>query len=390
MAGEKLVARLIREQETGKIDAMISTAGSPGSAGVGQILLAEGGSLVIEVDGEGVSGTEYQGEEPRAFTIRQVPDSVTRSCVYCRKLLDAKRYQESIQWYRDFISEFGERYMVDDAQYEIANIHDQYLRDYPSALKEYKTLLARYPDSGKAPQAAQRVAYLESYSDHGFAPLRIFEEAKNETYQRDSGRAVTAVASILSQYPGAGIEPEVLYWLGYTLAPRDLRGASTYYQRLIKDHPASRESAWIGLGDAYYQHSRYKAALDAYRQAQASVEGGLNFGLLDKVRKSQRNIVRKAVLFAALLVLAVAYALALLVKPRFLKRREMMLALYLALSYLAAATLIWAGFFRGYPELLRIFPVLLPVAATVPAVGAALSRKLSCASARPCGVSAPW
>ena len=131
-----------------------------------------------------------------------MPVSVARSCIYCRKLLDTKRYQESIQWYRDFIAKFGEKYMVDDAQYEIANIYDRYLRDYAAAVKEYRALLGQYPESNKALQASQRLAYLESYTDYDFKPLRIFETAKSETFQRDQDKAVAEVDVYPDPIPG--------------------------------------------------------------------------------------------------------------------------------------------------------------------------------------------
>lgn len=373
-----LAERARRLRDEGKVEALF-LADRSAAAGTGAKTVAVlDGVLVVDIDGEGVTAGlySYAGAELKTVSIREIPVSVARSCIYCRKLLDSKRYQESIQWYRDFIAKFGEKYMVDDAQYEIANIYDRYLRDYGSAIREYETLLAKYPESNKALQASQRLEYLKSYDDFGFEPLRIFEKAKSETFQRDQDKAVAEVDSILTQYPGCRLESQVLFWLGYTIAQKDLRRSSSYYQSLIRNYPASREEAWVALGDAYYLHRYYRASLDAYNTAFKLLNDQFNFALIDKIRKSQRNIVRKAVLAAVFAVLLACYAAALWIRPRFFTGGEVRLMLNLGVFYLLAGGVVWVLFFRGYPELIRYFPVLCATAATIPAAGAALSRKL--------------
>ena len=204
--------------------------------------------LVIDVDGEGVTATvrRHGQSEFDILTINETPEAVKRSCVYCRKLLDTQRYQESIDWYRKFITEFGARYMVDDAQFEIANIYDQYLFDYPAALKEYRKLVTEYPNSCKVRQVSQRIEYLTAYADYDFNPLRIFEKAKSQTYQRDKKKAVAEIETIPAKYPGAKIEPQVLFWLGYTLAETIWRNRSPISGKLSRNTPSRRSPARPG------------------------------------------------------------------------------------------------------------------------------------------------
>ena len=198
------ITSILTEQSAAqKIDAIFNL-GKPTAKIIGtKVIDNQQKYLVIDVDGAGVTGTMARpGQtEMDIVTIKETPEAVKRSCVYCRKLLDTQRFQESIDWYRKFIAEFGARYMVDDAQFEIANIYDQYLFDYPAALKEYQKLIQNYPNSSKVRQARQRIEYINQYTDFNFEPLRIFEKAKSQTYQRDKAQAVAEVGDYSSQIP---------------------------------------------------------------------------------------------------------------------------------------------------------------------------------------------
>ena len=68
----------------------------------------------------------------------------------------------------------------------------------------------------------------------------------------------------------------------------------------------------------------------------SSVNDQLNFALLDKIRKSQRNILRKIVLAVVFVVLLMSLAAAFWLKPRFMTRREVRLLLNLGIFYLFA------------------------------------------------------
>lgn len=373
---------LSRMSSERKIDAVFSNGRfGPKSGMTGAKLIDDFDRyLVIDVDGAGVTATVRRHGLSKfdILTINETPEAVKRSCVYCRKLLDTQRYQESIDWYRKFITEFGARYMVDDAQFEIANIYDQYLFDYPSALQEYRKLVTEYPNSYKNRQASQRIAYLTAYSDYNFNPLRIFEKAKSQTYQRDRKKAVAEIETIPEKFPGAKIEPQVLYWLGYTLAETDLEKSVSYYRQLIRKYPEKENAgeAWIALGDAYYLHNKYREAIAIYNSALKKSGSLYNFGLLDKIRKCNRNIMRINLAYIFTAVLLFSYLLALFWRPRFLTVNELKLGFYLFLVYLAGGTFIWAVFFRNYPELIKMIPALAPVAATVPMVTTALFRKI--------------
>jgi tetratricopeptide (TPR) repeat protein len=336
--------------------------------------------LTVDVDGAGVTGT-LSGEDDSEFevvTIQETPEAVKRSCIYCRKLLDTQRYQESIDWYRKFIRQFGGKYTIDDAQFEIANIYDQYLYDYPDAIREYQTLIDQYPDSGKARQATHRIEYLKAYADYNFQPLQIFEKAKAQTYQHNKMKAVAEIASILNRYPGAKIEGQVLLWLGYTLTESDLDRATSYFRRMIDSHPdpKSAEEAWVAWGDAYYFHKQYSKAIEAYNSAQKISANQFNFALQDKIRKSQRDIIRDLAFVIILIILALSYAAALLIKPRWLSLRELQIGGALWVAYLGTGLICWVLFCRNYPELAIFIPILTLGATSVPLCTIALSRKI--------------
>ena len=374
------LTRILTEQSAAqKIDAIFNI-GKPSTKITGtKVIDNQQKYIVIDVDGAGVTGTMARpGQtEMDIVTIKETPEAVKRSCVYCRKLLDTQRFQESIDWYRKFIAEFGARYMVDDAQFEIANIYDQYLFDYPAALKEYQKLIQNYPNSSKVRQARQRIEYINQYTDFNFEPLRIFEKAKSQTYQRDKAQAVADVETIQAKYPGSKLEPQVLFWLGYTTTEKDLKKASSYFRQIIAKYPgqAITTEAWIGLGDAYYQHQKFHDSISAYESGLKSSGNPFDFGLLDKVRKSKRNILRVGLMNSFTLIILLVYLLAILRRPRYLNHAELKMTFYTFLVYLVGGVLAWGVYYRNYPELLRLIPILALVGATVPGVTAALARK---------------
>ena len=75
------------------------------------------------------------------------------------------------------------------------------------------------------------------------------------------------------------------------------------------------------------------------------------------------------------LIILLVYLLAILRRPRYLNHAELKMTFYTFLVYLVGGVLAWGVYYRNYPELLRLIPILALVGATVPGVTAALARK---------------
>jgi len=333
--------------------------------------------MVIDIDGEGVTGQtgSYQSSEMNELVIKDFPEAVKRSCVYCRKLLEAEKYEESIQWYRDFIDDFGEEYMVDDSQFEIANIYDRYLYNYGKAIEEYKILLNNYPESRKIRQVKHRIEYLEDHSDYNYKPLEIFDKAKMETYQQDKTKAIQGVESILEEYPGSSLEPQILNWLGMTFSEEDLEKSSFYLKSVIDgDYEEEyKTDALIALGDTLYAHMKYEEAIETYQKAE---NDEISSSLEGKLYRSTRNMGRESLKKLSIAIIIIFFALAIFVKPRLFKKGEVKLAGILALIYFLIGLICWRISYTNYPTLIMFILALSVTGAMVPMVMSAIKRKI--------------
>lgn len=82
-------------------------------------------------------------------------------------IFDVRR-KDAPPYFRKAAEEFGkliEKYpnadKADDAQYRIGKIYHRYLKEYPEAIKAYKTLLQKYPDSEYVTDAREALSELQ-------------------------------------------------------------------------------------------------------------------------------------------------------------------------------------------------------------------------------------
>ncbi len=356
----------------------IGYSGSQGEiAGLEKIYNIKESFMIVDVDVVGVAAQlgNYQALALKHIVIKEFPTAVQRSCVYCRKLLERKQYEESIQWYRNFINEFGNNYMVDDSQFEIANIYDRYLYDYENAIKEYRILVNNYPYSNKAKQAKQRIEYLLAHSQYSFEPLKAFEKAKMETFVQDVGKAIEEVEKILNEYPDSNLKPQLLDWLGRNFAERDCEKSIKYLQELANGNYGEqyRENALIAIGDTLYMNGKYKQAIEIFKEAET---GENREALAGKIYRCERNIRREIIKHISILIIVVLVLVSIFKKPYFFTKEELRLAGILALVYLLAGAICWRSFFTHYPSLILYIVAISASGAIIPIIVLAINRKL--------------
>ncbi len=260
--------------------------------------------------------------------------------------MESGRYEESVAWYRDFIVGNKDRYAVEDAVFSIARILDENLFRYPAAMDAYREFLGLYPASRRASLARYRLEYLLARSDRDFEPLARFERAKANLVAADPLPAASEVESLLADFPDTAVAEDASFWLGHLLERVEPDRARVHYGALLERFPSGENAALasIALGDMDYRAKSYRRAIRAYETALTIVPRKYRVAVLDKIRKSRRNVKREVARYAAWLTLAgwLAVTIGLRVYPsgRDLRAASIVLAaygfaggLYLAITY---------------------------------------------------------
>ncbi|MDP8254178.1 MAG: tetratricopeptide repeat protein [Candidatus Alcyoniella australis] len=261
----------------------------------------------LEVDAFELAAIELVDGDRVRKVIVQAPPETRKSCLYCDRLLESGRYEESLAWYRDFVSQNRERHEIEDALYQIALILDEKLHRYDEALQAFRSFLQRYPEGRRAPLAEYRLNYLLGHADDNFEPLRLFEGAKASLVADDPLPAAEQVELLIDRYPQSTIVPEALLWLAHLLEQQDEKRAREYYALLIQRFPQSPNAplAAIAVGDVHYKHNRYRSAIAAYEQALSIAPPSFQISIEEKLNKSHRNIRREAIHLTCWALLAI-------------------------------------------------------------------------------------
>ena len=259
----------------------------------------------IEVDAFEVAWAHGDGEQRQRSVIIEAPPETKKSCLYCDRLLESGRYEESIRWYRNFIEE-NKGHEVEDAWFSIARILDEKLFRYRDAVEAYSDFLARFPGNRKATLARYRLDFLKGRSDHNFEPLRTFEKAKAELVRDNPQPSIDSVEALLKKWPDANVAEDALFWLGNLLQESAPDTAVDHFSTLIKRFPKSENGAMaaIAIGDIYYRDKKYNKAVAAYEQAAQIVPETYKISIADKMRKSHRNIKREIARYGSWALLA--------------------------------------------------------------------------------------
>ena len=300
----------------------------------------------FEVDAFEIAWVHGGAEDRQRRVIVEAPPETKKTCLYCSRLMESGRYEESVAWYRAFISGNKDRYAVEDAAFSIARILEEKLFRYPAAIEAYREFLGLYPQSRRASLARYRLEYLLARSDHDFEPLARFERARADLVAADPLPAVNEVESVLADFPDAAVAEDALFWLGHLLEGLDPERARICYGALLDRFPGSENAALasIALGDIDYRAKRYRRAILAYETALKIVPEKYRISVLDKIRKSRRNVKREVARYAAWLTLVawLAVTIGLRAQPsgKELRAASIVLAayafgggLYLAITY---------------------------------------------------------
>ncbi|MDP8223808.1 MAG: tetratricopeptide repeat protein [Candidatus Lernaella stagnicola] len=335
----------------------------------------------LEIDAFEIAQAGAEGDDRVRRVIVPAPPDSRKSCLYCDRLLEAGRYEESIAWYQNFIRDNQNEHQVEDAFFTVARILDEKLFRFADALLAYDTFLARYSDSRRVPLAWYRGNYLRSRDDFDFQPLESFERAKAELVREDPDPAVEKVEAMLADFPHAAVGEDALFWLGNLLQTDQPRRAVGYFQQLMERYPQSESAALaaIALGDIHYRANQNRAAIAAYERALETVPPKYHISLQDKLRKAGRNVGREIARWTAWAILGVWLLLSLVRKtvPRAGDWRA-------GAIVLAAYALVGGGYFAlQYDRAQAMLGTLAALAVSMALVfvwNRALARRWDCAA----------
>ena len=256
--------------------------------GIIYLTLPASGAARIDFDSESL--VAFLIDQKREVTLRKQAVNRRRTCKECRQLADKGAYKESVKAYQKFIAENQGHYQIDDAHYAIAEILDEHLFSYTEALVWYEKLINQYPLSTLAPLVKQRMKYLKAHPEFEplakFERIRKFEFAKSKNVQLILNR----VEALITTYPKASITPEMHYWLASQYRRLEPTRAVGWYRTLIKKFPTYENvaDAWVEIGETYYQHGQYQAAITAHQAALKAVPDREK-SIQAQIRRAKRN-----------------------------------------------------------------------------------------------------
>ena len=166
-----------------------------------------------------------------------------------------KKYGEAISLYRKLLT-VQNTIFLPDAQFHIAECYEEMGKENPGnfeqALKEYKTVMEKFPDSRYAPESIVKIA-------------NFYYELK------DYPRAVEIYEKTLRDYPDAKFVDLILLNYGKCLFKmKDFPGAAAKFDDLVSHYP---ESEHVEKARKYSEYARQRAAGGAGEPAEAK-EGG--------------------------------------------------------------------------------------------------------------------
>ncbi len=261
----------------------------------------------LEVDAFEIAWVHGSSDKRERRVVVEAPPDARRSCLFCDRLMESGRYEESIRWYENFIAENSESpESVADARFSIAGIYDSKLFRYREAIAMYNDFLANHPGSRRAALARFRIEQLNRYSGDDFAPLGAFERAKAQLDPKKPEEAAQKVEDVLKKYPEAAIAEEALFWLGHLLEQIQPEKARGFYEELMRRYPKSENAAMsaVSLGDMDYMSKNYSSAMVRYETALSLTPEKYHVPIKEKLAKSARNVWRERARWTSWILLA--------------------------------------------------------------------------------------
>ncbi|MFH1762225.1 MAG: tetratricopeptide repeat protein, partial [bacterium] len=275
--------------------------------------------VIVEVNGFDVSAFRAADEEGGmpSLIVNSSTLSYKKTCIYCRRLLENKKYRESIKWYRRFLIENRDepdQYLLDDALFAIGDIFDNQLFEYDSAISEYQRLIREFPASKNTRLAGMRLNYIKSHREFNYQPLKVFEKARTRDISMAGVKAASEVEIIIKKYPGSGLIPDMLLWLGNVYRTVDYKKSVDFFLQLYNKFPSTDMGvkAIRLAGDTYYQHKYYKKALRIFGQIKEKKLANVDI----KIERCKRNIIRDILLYFCISVLVLYFIILGIKSPR--------------------------------------------------------------------------
>jgi TolA-binding protein len=134
-------------------------------------------------------------------------------------LAQAKKYEEAVAAYREYLNRFPQGYYAQYALLQIAGISGNYLKDPAKQAAAYKELLATYPNSIYADQAYCGMG-------NAYRIMKNTEEAK------------AAFKTVYEKMPTSSLADAALWMQADILrSEKDNEGARALYEKIIADYP---------------------------------------------------------------------------------------------------------------------------------------------------------
>jgi tol-pal system protein YbgF len=144
----------------------------------------EGGGSVSAGGGGGMASSMSSG-----LPVPQGDDRANYQAAF--DLLKDGKYSEAISGFTQFLSTFPTSALADNAQYWLGEAH-YVTRQFPDALRHFRTVVEKYPDSRKIPDALLKIGYC-NYE------LKNYTEARSALGQVVSRFGDTTAARLASQ-----------------------------------------------------------------------------------------------------------------------------------------------------------------------------------------------
>ena len=228
---------------------------------------------------------------------------------------------------------------ADDALFEAAVLSEERLSDPAAAARLYGEVATRYPQSRLARRARTRETFLQSSLRTGAQPLAEYQRILAEG-ARDPQAAILAMEQLLAAHPDFALTDRALFWLGSRLveAGRERDGVARYLE-LERRFPSSEwaRRSMKARADLLLSHDQTREARGLYLTLSRSSDPIARAGGVEGLRAVGTSRLRRALLVASLIYLALFFAFHLIVGRRRLWPLPTELLYYLPVAGLFAA-----------------------------------------------------
>lgn len=180
----------------------------------------------------------------------------------------AGRTDEAAGAFEQFSRSYPGDELADDALLEAAQLREERLSDPEGALRLYRELAARFPQSRLVRRAQNRADFLATNLAAGAEPLRLYQAILADAAARPHAEALTRMAELVRRYPTFPLVPHALFWMG-TLYQADERWdeAIATYERVLDRHGDSEWAprAQVAIGDIWLSRGEFDRARLAYQ-----------------------------------------------------------------------------------------------------------------------------